>query len=187
MVILWHLIQPLAVFVSFINLHFSPLSFVKVCNTSLKTFLPLLHRHYVLPNPTSSSNNFFLSFTTKSSSLTSNATVAVMDPAVNPPCFTSFIPTRLFLNPDQISDKTLCTLRQLCCVTRAGKEDTEPQDLKTKQLEGRGAAQDTPKNPVIVFLLYLVVMIAAVVSDLKNLRALKPVYLLKRNVLHSTM
>lgn len=72
-------------------------------------------------------------------------------------------------------------------MTRAGKEDTEPQDLKTKQLEGRGTAQDTPKNPIIVFLLYLVVMIAAVVSDLKNLRALKDVYLLKRNVLHCTM
>lgn len=132
MVILWHLIQPLVVFLSLTNLHFLPLSFIKACNTSLGTFLSLLHRHYVLPNPTSLSNNFSLSLTTKSSYLTSNASVAVMDPAVNPPCFTSFIPTRLFLNPDQISDKTLCTLRQLCCVTRAGKEDTQPQDLKTK-------------------------------------------------------
>lgn len=85
-----------------------------------------------------------------------------------PPGFTSFIPTKLFLNPDQISDKTLCTLRQLCCVTRVGKEDTEPQHLKTKQLEGRGTAQDTPKNPVIVFPLYLVLVIAAVVSNLKT-------------------
>lgn len=36
-------------------------------------------------------------------------------------------------------------------MTRAGKEDTEPQDLKTKQLKGRGTTKDTPKNPVIVF------------------------------------
>lgn len=138
-------------FLSFINLHLLPLSFRKAGNTSLGTFLPLLHRHYILLNKTSLSYNFSLSFSTKSSSLTCSAIVAAMDPTVPPPGSTSFIPTRLFLNPDQISDKTPCTLRQLCCVTRAGKEDTEPQDLKTKQLEGRGTAQDTPKNPVIVF------------------------------------
>lgn len=36
-------------------------------------------------------------------------------------------------------------------MTRAGKEDTEAQDFKTKQMEGRGTAQDTFKNPVIAF------------------------------------
>lgn len=64
----------------------------------------------------------------------------------------------------------------LCDKRRRG--DSAPRIKKNRAAGGRGTAQDTPKNipSVIVFLLYLVLMIASIVSDLKNLGALKPIY-----------
>lgn len=74
---------------------------------------------------------------------------------------------------------------QLCCVTARGAEDTAPQD-KNKQLEVGALPKTLLKNMpfLIVLLLDLALMIRPIVSDVKNLRALKTVYLLKSKALY---